>query len=49
VWYHGVDVTDKGVEVRPNQDLSDIELELTNRLTDVSGLVTNGRGVMEKD
>ena len=42
-------MTDTGVEVRPGEDISDVEVELTNRITDVSGLVTNSRGDPVKD
>ena len=44
VRYRGVDVIDSGVEVRAGEDLSGIEIEITNKTTDLSGLVTNGRG-----
>ena len=40
---NGIDVTETGIEVRPSEDLSGIEIELTNRLTNLSGVVTNGR------
>ena len=49
VRYHGEDVTDGGIEFRPNENASDVEVELTNRMSDVSGLVTNGRGDAVKD
>jgi len=49
VRYHGEDVTDGGIEFRPNENVSDVEVELTNRMSDVSGLVTNGRGDAVKD
>src|SRR2546423_5021707 len=49
VRYRGFDVTDSGIEFKANEDITDIELELTNRLTDLSGLVTNGRGAAVKD
>ena len=49
VRYRGADVTDSGIEFKANEDVADIELELTNRLTDVSGLVTNSRGIAQKD
>lgn len=49
VRYHGSDVTDSGFEVRPGENISDLEVELTTRVTDVSGLVTNGRGDPVKD
>src|SRR5262249_4451699 len=38
-----------GVDIRSNEDLSDLEIEITNRTTDVSGSVTNGRGDIVKD
>jgi hypothetical protein len=45
----GVDITDSGLEVRANEDLADIEVELTNRLTDLSGIVTSSKGEAVKD
>jgi hypothetical protein len=49
VRYRGTDVTDSGMEFRPNEDVTDIEVELTNRVTDVSGVVTNAKGEALKD
>ena len=49
VRYHGEDVTDGGIDFRPGENVSDVEVELTNRMSDVSGLVTNGRGDAVKD
>ncbi len=49
VRHRGVDVTDSGIEFRANEDVADVEVEITNRLTDVSGLVTDGRGTAQKD
>jgi hypothetical protein len=49
VRYRGTDVTDSGLEVKPNEDLGEVEIELTNRTTDVSGTVTNGHGEPVKD
>ena len=49
VRYRGIDVSDSGIEFRANEDITDIEVELTNRVTDLSGLVTNGRGAAVKD
>ena len=46
---HGADVTDSGFEIKPNEDLSGLEVELTNKLTTISGLVTNARGDQVKD
>jgi hypothetical protein len=41
---NGLDLTDIGVDVKASEDISGLEVELTNRLTNVSGLVTTGRG-----
>jgi hypothetical protein len=41
---NGVDATDSGVDVGTSQDVGGIEVELTNRVSSLSGLVTNGRG-----
>lgn len=46
---NGVDVTDAGIEFKPNEDISGVEVELTNKLTSISGLVTNSRGEPSKD
>ena len=46
---NGVDVTDAGIDVKPNEDVSGLEVELTNKLTTISGLVTNARGEAVKD
>jgi protocatechuate 3,4-dioxygenase beta subunit len=46
---HGNDVTDSGIEFRPNEEVSGIEVELTNQPTEVSGLVTNSRSEPVKD
>ena len=42
-------MTDSGIEFRANENVTDIELELTNRVTDLSGVVTNSRGAAVKD
>jgi hypothetical protein len=44
VRYRGADVTDSGLEVKANEDLGEIEVELTNLATQISGTVTNSRG-----
>ena len=49
VRYAGADVTDSGITIRPNDDLSGLEVELTNRLTDLSGTVSAARGGLLKD
>jgi hypothetical protein len=46
---NGIDVTDTGVDVRPNEDLNGLEVELTTQLTDLSGFVSNARGENVKD
>jgi hypothetical protein len=54
-WYlkrvqlNGDDVTDKGIEFKPGEDVSGIEIELTNRSTSITGTVTDGRGQALKD
>ena len=48
VRYKGVDVTDSGVEIHPNADISGIEIEVTDRLTTVSGLITDAQGKSTK-
>lgn len=40
----GVDVTDSGIEVHANANVENVEIEPTNVLSNVSGLVTNSRG-----
>jgi hypothetical protein len=45
----GVDVTDTGLDVKPGEDLTNIEIELTNRATETTGLVTDQRGEPVRD
>jgi len=49
VRYRGIDITDSGMEFRPNEDVAGVEVELTNQISSVSGLVTNGKGEAQKD
>jgi carboxypeptidase family protein len=49
VRHRGVDVTDAGFDLRANESIGDVEVELTNRLTDVSGVVTSAKGDAVKD
>jgi carboxypeptidase family protein len=49
VRFRNTDVTDSGIEFRASENVTDIEVELTNRVTDLSGLVTNARGAAVKD
>jgi hypothetical protein len=44
-----VDVMDDGFEVQPGERISGVEVELTNKVTTVAGLVTNARGEPAKD
>ncbi len=46
---NGLDITDNGVDVKPNQDVRDIEIELTNHPANVSGTVVNDLGELVKD
>jgi hypothetical protein len=46
---HSTDVTDEGIEFKQNEDVGDIEIELTNRVTAVTGFVTNSHGEPSKD
>lgn len=46
---NGVDVTDSGIVVKPDEDIAGVELELTNQLTTITGGVTNSRGEASKD
>ena len=45
----GIDVTDAGLDVKPGEDVTDIEIELTNRVTATTGLVTDQRDERVKD
>ena len=46
---NGDDVTDSGIDFRPNQDVSGVEVELTTQQSELSGMVTDGRGQTVKD
>jgi hypothetical protein len=46
---NGADVTDSGIDFRPNEDLGGLEVELTSQLSDLSGFVSNARGENVKD
>jgi protocatechuate 3,4-dioxygenase beta subunit len=41
---NGTDVTDRGFDLKPGQNVTGIEIELTSQPTVVSGQVTDGRG-----
>ena len=44
VRHRSVDVTDSGIEVKPGENITDLEIEVTDKVTNVVGQVTNGRG-----
>ncbi len=46
---NATDVTDSGIEFKANESISGIEVELTNRLSSVSGIATNSRGDQASD
>jgi Carboxypeptidase regulatory-like domain len=46
---NGVDVTDAGIEFKPNEDITGVEVELTNKVTTVSGTVKTSRGELAKE
>jgi len=46
---NGTDVTDAGFEIKAGEELTGLEVEITNRLTTITGVVTNARGEALKD
>ena len=44
VLLNGEDVTDRGVDFKPGQDVNGIEIELTNKVTSIAGTVTSPSG-----
>ncbi len=46
---NGVDVTDTGVDIRANQDVGGLEVELTTQMATLSGVVTDARGNLVRD
>jgi protocatechuate 3,4-dioxygenase beta subunit len=46
---HSVDVIDDGIDVKPGEQVTGVDVELTNKIATVSGLVTNTRGEPAKD
>jgi hypothetical protein len=40
---NGTDVTD-GIDFKPGQNVADLEVEITDRIPEISGLVTNAKG-----
>ena len=45
----GIDISDVGLDVKASEDLTNIEIELTNRVTETTGLVTDERGEPVRD
>jgi hypothetical protein len=46
---NGVDVTDAGIEFKPNEDISGVEVELTNKVTTIAGTVKSSRGELSTE
>jgi protocatechuate 3,4-dioxygenase beta subunit len=49
VLLNGDDITDKGAEFKPGEDVAGLEIELTNRVTTLAGAITDDRGQSQKD
>ena len=46
---NNIDVTDEGIEMKPNERVSGVEVELTNKATTISGIVKDGSGGPAKE
>jgi protocatechuate 3,4-dioxygenase beta subunit len=46
---NGTDITDAGIEFKAGEDIAGLEVEMTNKVTAISGLVTNARGEPVKE
>jgi hypothetical protein len=46
---NGVDVTDAGIDLKPSETVSGIEIEVTNITTTLWGVVTDRRGQLSRD
>jgi protocatechuate 3,4-dioxygenase beta subunit len=46
---NSTDVIDDGIDVKPNESVGGVEVELTTKVTSVSGLVTDARGDPAKE
>ena len=46
---NGAEVIDSGIEFKPNENVRGLEIELTNKVSVVTGLVTSGRGEASRD
>jgi protocatechuate 3,4-dioxygenase beta subunit len=46
---NGTDITDAGIEFKAGEEIAGVEVEMTNKVTAISGLVTNARGEPVKE
>jgi len=46
---NGLDLTDAGIEFKPNEDISGVEVELTNKVTTIAGTVKSSRGELSTE
>ncbi len=46
---NGIDITDEGMDIKAGEDTGGVEIELTNRLSEISGAVTDSRGTPTRD
>jgi hypothetical protein len=46
---NGADVLDSGIEIKPNENVRGLEVELTNKVSAITGLVAGGRGDASRD
>jgi protocatechuate 3,4-dioxygenase beta subunit len=47
VTVNGEDVTDRGVDFRPGEDVNGVEIEVTNKVSSISGTVSNAGGAVK--
>jgi protocatechuate 3,4-dioxygenase beta subunit len=46
IYYQGVDITDTPIELRDGDTIRDLEIELTTKVQQLSGMVTDARGAV---
>jgi hypothetical protein len=46
---NGVDVMDSGIEIRPNETLGDVQVELTHRQPEITGTVKTAEGIVTRN
>jgi len=49
VRHNGIDVTDSGIEVTAGGDTSGVEVEFTNHISEITGVVSDSRGEAARD